>query len=110
VTPAKTPKTEFGRNLRAELTRQDISVRALARRMQPGDSEAMRRNIARWLSPKDTAVNPSRASVRAVAEALGVPAEALMEEEDEEAAQMYAPLVHAVREIVRSELSRVVSA
>jgi transcriptional regulator with XRE-family HTH domain len=100
---SQTPRTEFGRNLRVELNRQGVSVRELARRMQPENPEAMRRNIARWVSPEPTAVNPSRASVNAVASALGVAAESLLPDDDEEDAAVAALLYRAVREIVRAE-------
>lgn len=100
------PRTEFGRNLRAELDARRVSVRELARRMQPDNPEGMRRNIARWLSPEETAVEPSAASVRATAAALGVAPEALAADEDEEEAALYAPLSRAVRDLVRAELRR----
>ena len=81
----RTPRTEFGRRLREELDRQNLSVRALARRMQPDNPEPMRRNIARWLSPlPESAVNPSTASVRAAAGSLGVSVEELLPDEPEE--------------------------
>lgn len=103
------PHTQFGRRLREELTRRDVSVRELARRMQPGNPEPMRRNVARWLSPlPDSAVSPSGASVVAVAEALGCPADELAD--DEEDLDVYAPLARAVQEAVRAEIARLVKA
>lgn len=81
----RTPSTEFGRRLRDELDRQNLSVRALARRMQPDNPEPMRRNIARWLSPlPDSSVNPSTASAHAAASSLGVSVETLLPDDDEE--------------------------
>lgn len=82
-----------------------MSVRELARRMQPGNPEGMRRNIARWLSPEDTAVSPSRASVNATADALGISPDALADDEEEDSS-VYAPLARAVRDIVRDELKK----
>lgn len=78
----RAPHTAFGKRLRAEMARQQVSVRELARRINPRDPEASRRTIARWLTPTDAAVNPSRASVRAVAAALGVDPSELVDEED----------------------------
>lgn len=80
----RTPHTSFGKRLRAEMNRQQVSVRELARRVNPADPEGQRRSIARWLSSSPEAVRPSRASVRAVADALGVTPEDLADEEDSE--------------------------
>lgn len=106
MTVIRHPRTEFGRKLHVELERQGVSVRELARRMQPGNPEGMRRNIARWLSSEVTAVVPSPASVNATAEALGVSPDALADEEDEDDQDVYAPLTRAVREVVRAELRK----
>jgi transcriptional regulator with XRE-family HTH domain len=76
----------FSDKLRSEIARQNISIRALARRIDPDDIERGRRNIHRWLA--DSPVTPSPASRRAVEEALGLPVEALEDDEDEEAADM----------------------
>ena len=81
------PRTPFGRKLAAELERQNVSARELARRMKPHDPEAQRRSIARWLAPLGSAPNPSPSSRRAAAEALGLEPGAL-DEDEEEAASM----------------------
>jgi len=81
----RAPHTAFGKRLRAEMDRQQVSVRELARRVNPRDPEGSRRTIARWLTPDSSAaVNPSRARVRAVASALGVEPSSLVDEEDSE--------------------------
>lgn len=67
------------------MDRQQVSVRELARRLNHTDPEGARRTIARWLtSSVETAVNPSRASVRSVAEALGVDPASLASDDDDE--------------------------
>lgn len=103
-------RTSFGTRLRSELDRQRLSSRELARRINPRDPESARRNIARWLAPLGQAVNPSRASARLVADALGVALDELVDDE-EEAADLptlaFAAAVDAlVTERVRQEIAR----
>lgn len=106
VTLMVVERTPFGRKLRDQLDRQSISVRELARRMQPDDPESARRNIARWLAPRASAVMPSRANVRAVAEALGVAPDELNGDDDDEESDPVATLMNALRRFVRAELGR----
>jgi transcriptional regulator with XRE-family HTH domain len=82
------PRTAFGQRLAAELERQNVSARELARRMNPADPVLQRRSIARWLAPVGSAVNPSPLSRANAAAALGLDAEAFSEDDEEEAAQM----------------------
>lgn len=82
------PRTAFGQRLAAELDRQNVSARELARRMNPADPELQRRSIARWLAPVDAAVNPSPSSRANAAAALGLDVAEFAEDDEEEAAQM----------------------
>lgn len=103
-----TERTSFGRKLRRSLDRQGVSVRELARRIRPDDPETGRRNIARWLAPVDRAVTPSRATINAVADVLGVdPAELADDDEESDPAVTLVNLVkqiaaNAAREAVRA--------
>jgi transcriptional regulator with XRE-family HTH domain len=92
-------RTKFGDKVRAELDRQRISIRKLARDIDPARPEVARRNLARWIGGYNS---PSRLSRIAVAEALGIPAEALLEDDDEEADPLVA-LMSAIRRVVRDE-------
>jgi transcriptional regulator with XRE-family HTH domain len=64
-----TTEIPFAETVRAELSRQNLSIRGLARRMNPGDTEKARRSLYRWLND---GIEPSAKSRAAVAEALGV--------------------------------------
>jgi transcriptional regulator with XRE-family HTH domain len=100
-------RTPFGARLRAELDRQGISNRELARRLDPADPEGARRSIARWLAPRDRAVTPSRPNVAAIAAALGVQPEELQpEEDDDEESDLAATLVHTLKALMRHERRR----
>lgn len=92
-------RTRFGDKLRAELDRQHLSVRKLARIMAPDHPEPMRRNLARWIGGYN---KPSRIHRVMVAEALGVPVETF--DEDDEEDDIVASLVKAIRRVVRDEL------
>lgn len=59
----------FADKLHAALDDQGISVRELARRLNPENPEAARSGIHKWLANKH---EPHRASRRAVAVALGL--------------------------------------
>jgi transcriptional regulator with XRE-family HTH domain len=100
------PRTNFGQKLRAELDRQQISVRKLGRTLDPQRPEVARRNLARWIGGYN---QPSRLNRIAVAEALGVPAEAFLEDDDEEADPLV-DLVRALRRVVREEMAREMAA
>lgn len=95
-------RTKFGDKVRGELDRQRISVRKLAKTLDPQRPEVARRNLARWIGGYNS---PSRLNRIAVAEALGVPAEAFLEEDDEEADPLV-DLMRALRRVVREEMAR----
>lgn len=99
-------RTRFGEWLDGELRRQRLSRRKLAKRINPHDPEGARRNIARWTADIADAVSPSDASKDALAAALGVKREDMPDDEDEEDADVYAPLTRAVQDIVRREVER----
>ena len=78
VSPA--PPSRFASRVRAEMDAQSLSVRALARRIDPANLDRARRNLHRWL---DEGMSPSRTSRVGVARALGIdPSE--LEDDDEE--------------------------
>lgn len=93
-------RTAFGQKLRAELDAQRLSIRKLARTMAPEHPEPMRRNIARWIGGYN---QPSRIHRIAIAEALGVPAERFLDDDDEEADPLV-DLMRVLRRVVREEL------
>lgn len=96
------PRTQFGEKLRAELDRQQISIRKLARVMAPGSPEPMRRNLARWIGGYN---QPSRIHRIMVADALGLPLETFTEddEEPEQPVSLDEYLRLKVRDVLRSE-------
>lgn len=100
-------RTSFGRRLRSELTKQDVSVRELARRLKPEDPESARRNIARWLAPRERAVTPGAATIARVAAELGVePRELRGDDTDEDEARSMTLddiLRMRIRQIMREE-------
>lgn len=79
---------------------QKLSVRGLARRMDPENVDRARRNLHRWL---DEGITPGRASRSEVAAALGIKAHELVED-DEEESDMSMHLLHALRRFVRAEV------
>jgi transcriptional regulator with XRE-family HTH domain len=97
-------RTPFGSRLRAELDRQRVSNRELARRLDPTDPEGARRSVARWLAPKGRAVTPSAPNIAAIAAALGVRPEDLEPEEDEEESDLAMRMLEMIREVVRTEI------
>lgn len=72
----------FAQRVRGHMEEQGLSVRGLARRMDPSNVERARRNLHRWL---DEGIAPNRASRREIASALGVDSESLSGADDEEA-------------------------
>lgn len=99
-------RTPFGIRLRAELDRQHVSNRELARRLDPVDPERARRSIARWLAPRNRAVTPSRPNVVALATALGVRPEDLKPDEDDEEADLSIQLAQVIGALVRAQVKR----
>jgi transcriptional regulator with XRE-family HTH domain len=96
------PRTRFGEKLRKELDARQMSVRALARVIDPNRPEAARRNLVRWIGGYN---DPSRISRIAVADALGLPHELFLEEDDEEADPLVA-LMSVLRRVVQQELAK----
>jgi transcriptional regulator with XRE-family HTH domain len=78
------PQTPFGRRLRAELDRRELSVRAFARQLRPDRPEDARRNLARWLAAEGRPVNPGPVARREVADALGVDPSVFADDDEEE--------------------------
>lgn len=74
------PRSAFGDQLRAELERQNLSIRKLARRMNPDKPEIARRALAKWIA----GTRPSPASRMLVADALGVAASTFEDSDDSE--------------------------
>lgn len=88
-----TRESRFVRRVRAEMAAQGLSIRGLARKIDPANIDRARRNIHRWL---DEGIAPSRASRREVAVALGVTEGELASEDDPES-DLFAALVSALR-------------
>lgn len=97
------PRSVFGEKLRAELKRQDLSVRALSKRLDPANSEQARRALAKWIAAKPP--SPSKESRRAVAAALGLDPSFFDEDDDEEEADLARALLRVVRRVVQHEKS-----
>lgn len=93
-----TERTSFGQRLRRQLDSKGVSVRELARRIRPDDPETGRRNIARWLAPRDRAVTPSRATINLVADALRIDSHELADDEEDDPA---VALLNLVRQIAK---------
>jgi transcriptional regulator with XRE-family HTH domain len=72
----------FATQLKNALKAQDVSIYALARRIDPDHPERAERNIYRWLS--GTTARPSRMSRCAVADALELPRDTFGSDEDED--------------------------
>jgi hypothetical protein len=95
-----TSPSRFVVRVRTEMSAQQLSVRGLARRMDPINVDRARRNLHRWL---DEGIKPGRASRREVATALRIEAAEL---EDDEESDPVAVLVAAFRQIMRDEIRR----
>lgn len=80
-----------------------MSIRALARVLDPQRPDVARRNLARWIGGYN---QPSRIHRVAVAEALGLPPEHFFDDDDEEADPVV-DLMKVIRRVVREELARV---
>jgi transcriptional regulator with XRE-family HTH domain len=74
------PRSTFGDQLRAELERQGLSIRKLARLMNPDKPEIARRSLAKWIA----GTRPSPASRVLVADALGVEVATFEDADDSE--------------------------
>lgn len=94
-------RSNFGERVRRELDSQGLSIRKLAKRMDPERPEAAKRNLARWIGGYN---QPSRISRIAVASALGLSPEALLD--DDEEADPVVDLIKAIRRVVQDELAK----
>jgi transcriptional regulator with XRE-family HTH domain len=97
---ATTDKTRsvFGEKLRGELARQDMSIRELARRLDPDNPQHTRRALHKWIAADPPA--PSKASRARVAGALGLDPAHFEEEDDEEDHQLARDLLALLRRVV----------
>lgn len=100
TSPAPKPRTPFGHRLRAELATAEVSIRELARRLDPEKPENARRTVTRWVTGGS---KPTRENRRAAAVALGLEPAAFDDEEDSE---LVDELHYALRRIVQSEFAR----
>lgn len=92
---ARSTPTRFSLQVREEMGRQNLSIRGLARRIDPANVDRARRNLHRWL---DEGITPSRASRAEVEVALGLESSSLADDEEEDAV---AALMRGLRALVR---------
>lgn len=92
--------TKFQRQLRHHLDEQRIPVRELARRVSPENPEHMRRSLHKYLSGRTL---PSRLTRIAIADALGVDREPLLEDEDDKEADLATVLRAEIARILREQ-------
>jgi transcriptional regulator with XRE-family HTH domain len=71
---ATTTPSAFALRVRQEMKAQGLSVRGLARKIDPENLDRVRRNLHRWL---DEGILPSRSSREEVALALGISVDVL---------------------------------
>lgn len=76
-----THESRFIKRVRSEMSSQKLSIRALARRMDPANIDRARRNLHRWL---DEGIAPGRTSRQEVAVALAIDARELEPDDEEE--------------------------
>lgn len=91
-------ESRFVRIVRAAMAEKQMSVRGLARTIDPHNVERARRNIHRWL---DEGITPSRASRREVADALGLSPDSLDDDDEDdpsmrEAFRLYVDLMRRI--------------
>lgn len=103
TTHTRVKRMRFAIQLRAALDDQGISVRSLAKRINPQTPETARSNLMRWLRGSHM---PSRTSRRAVAVALGLePAHFETAANDDEDEDPVADLMEALRALVRQTVA-----
>lgn len=98
-------RSAFGEKLRAELGRQNKSIRQLAREIDPSNPEIARRNLSRWIA----GTRPTRGSRVLVAHALGVDPAQFDEDDDEEDAEMgdlFRALLNRIERKVEQEVDK----
>lgn len=97
----------FSDRLREAMREQDVSVRALARRISNvtgAQLEQERRRVHRYLAEPPMLANES--SRRLLEECLGIESGALEgDRDDEEAGELYAHLFATLRSVVRAEIA-----
>ena len=80
----------FSARLGEALVQHNVSIRGLAKRINPEDPESARRNLHRWLAAENY---PSKASRQAIADGLGITREELDPDEEEESSPSLAELL-----------------
>lgn len=101
ATASQVRRLRFAFELRQALDDSGQSVRGLSRRLNPESPETARSNLSRWLRGAHV---PSRASRRAVAAALGLPADHFGDDDPEEDLDVAELLTNAIRRMVRDEI------
>jgi transcriptional regulator with XRE-family HTH domain len=100
-------RSAFGEKLRTELERRDMSIRQFSRMLDPSKPEQARRSLAKWIAAGPP--NPSKASRRLVAEALGLEPghfDEDDEEEDPEMEMLVSALLNRIDRVVEEQLAR----
>jgi transcriptional regulator with XRE-family HTH domain len=101
-------RSPFGDRLRAELDRQNLSVRGLARKMNPNDPETPRRALNRFLNGHTRTPTPE--SLDALVAALGEDSRERLngdDEDDEESDELATALIASLRRIIEAETRRI---
>lgn len=88
----------FVERVRAEMRKQDLSIRALARKMDPENLNRARRNLHRWL---DEGIVPGRASREELAVALGLPVDTFAPAKDMDA---FAVIGESIADALRTQV------
>jgi transcriptional regulator with XRE-family HTH domain len=92
----------FVQRIRAEMKEQNLSIRGLARRMDPDNLNRARRNLHRWL---DEGIVPGRASRDELAEALGIPPDEIAPARDMDP---FASLGESIADVLRTQVQAAV--
>jgi transcriptional regulator with XRE-family HTH domain len=102
-------RSVFGDRLRAELERQDLSIRKLSRRINPAKPEASRRALAKWIAGD---VKPTQANRILVADALGVSHDFFDEDDEEESevAEIVQVLMSRIDRVVHEQVTEALAA
>ncbi len=106
---ATKPRSLFGHQLRAELSKQDVSVRELGRRMHRAkpskwkDASSAWRSVRRWI----VGTSASTENRREVAAALGLDRDHFgTADGDDEEAELFADLSDALAALVRQQVRK----
>lgn len=97
----KTVESTFSQRVRGEMARQGVSIKGLARRIDPTNVDRVRRNLHRWL---DEGILPHRSSRREVATALGLDEHALDDDEESDPVSIDELLRRRIDLLVRESL------